>query len=352
MEILFTNEKSYCDLWDAFVLEHPKGCHLMLTDWLISYRSYGFDFEIALLIENGKIHGGYAAVVAKVLFFKFYVVPYGPIAEGNSLIQLAKAIEKRATTHNCCLYQFNYPFASTNFNSTHFYDLKPDFEALKKGSVFKYIYATNGLNWVDFKPYPTPDELLLSFRSSVRRDIRSSQRKGLERRFLTSNESVRDAYALCEQNAKSKGYALRDWKSFGPVVMQLIQKGSAHFIACYKDNDLKGAVFLVKSGQYYTYILGGTKRETPDLLPGHFLQWEAITMSYNEGADGYNISMGGSKGVVEFKAGFNPNPIGFEEGKHFKILKPLTVKCFLFFDKKIKPHKALISKVLTKIRRK
>ncbi|RZJ27594.1 MAG: peptidoglycan bridge formation glycyltransferase FemA/FemB family protein, partial [Flavobacterium sp.] len=147
------------------------------------------------------------------------------------------------------------------------------------------------------------------------------------------------------------GYALRDWESFRSTLMALISKDSAKFIAAYKDNDLKGAILLVKSGNFYTYILGGSKKEKPDLLAGHFLQWEAIKLSLVEKADGYNISLGGSKGVVEFKNSFNSQQLLFSGSRFHWVLRPTFFRLYLFFEKRVKPHKQLISKMLYAMRK-
>ena len=95
MEIIFTKEQHWLDKWDEFVSFHHKGSHLILSDWLQSYNSYGFDFEIGICLENEEIIGGFGAVIAKVTFFKFYIVPLGPLVlDENRLVldQLLKVI--------------------------------------------------------------------------------------------------------------------------------------------------------------------------------------------------------------------------------------------------------------------
>ena len=94
----------------------------------------------------------------------------------------------------------------------------------------------------------------------------------------------------------------------------------------------------MKSGNHYTYVLGGTKKEKPDVLAGHFLQWEAIKLSFEEKNDGYNISLGGSEGVMEFKNSFNNQQVFFKNGQYYLELKPMVFRLFLFFEKRVKPH--------------
>ena len=52
-------------------------------------------------------------------------------------------------------------------------------------------------------------------------------------------------------------------------------------------------------------LIAEAEKEKPDLKLGYLLHWELIKKSYELGYKGYNISMGGSKGVMEFKAKFD-----------------------------------------------
>lgn len=79
MELLFTKDNNWMQKWDDFLLQENRGSHLLYSDWLNSYASYGFDYEVLLVLENDKIVGGFGAVIAKSLFFKFYIIPHGPI---------------------------------------------------------------------------------------------------------------------------------------------------------------------------------------------------------------------------------------------------------------------------------
>ena len=79
MKFIFTKQKEWLEKWDEYVCNHSKGSHLIYSDWLKSYKSYGFDFEIGLMLDNNNIVGGFGVVIPKFLFFKFYIIPHGPI---------------------------------------------------------------------------------------------------------------------------------------------------------------------------------------------------------------------------------------------------------------------------------
>lgn len=352
MEILYTKDPAWLEKWDAFVKTDDRGCHLVLSDWIRSYQSYGFDAEYCLSVEDGKIVGGFAAVITKVLFFKFYLVPYGPLAKDifpDGLKVLSALVLERAKFHGAAYAHLALP--TGDHGNSHFYNGNVSVTGAKHGHHFPYVYSSNGLNWVSLKDFPDEEALLESFKSSVRRDIRSALRKGMAVEMLETEEQVKSGYAICLANAAKHGYALRDWDSFKESLVNLIHKGTAKFIAAYKDGDLKGAILLVKAGNYYTYILGGTKKEKPDLLAGHLLQWEAIRMSMAEKCDGYNISLGGSAGVMEFKNGFGTEHLLFENSRFHWILRPALFNSYRFFEKRMKPYKKRIAKLLSKFRK-
>jgi lipid II:glycine glycyltransferase (peptidoglycan interpeptide bridge formation enzyme) len=356
MELLFTKNSDWLKKWDDFVLNEDKASHLLLSEWNKSFQKYGFDYEICIALNNEKIIGGYAAVIAKALFFKFYIIPFGPIISETNLSDFNELIAQvpiRAKFLNCCYAHITLPVSE--IVSKHNYRNLPELSILNsatEGHLFKYVYSSNGLNWKSFDSIKDEDELLESLKVNLRRDIRSSIRKGLVIKELSSESELKMGYDLCLENAKQNNYSLREWKSFKETLLHLIEKKQAKFIAAFKDDDLKGSMFLVKSGNYYTYIFGGTKKEKPDLLVGHFLQFEAMKIGIIENLSGYNISLGGSKGVVNLKNSYADFQILFEHSKFHWKLKPFYLRLFLFLDKRLKSNKKLISKIVSIIRRK
>lgn len=356
MELLYTKDKHWLQQWDDYILTENRGSHLLLSDWNKSFCSYGFDFEVCICLEDTKIIGGFVAVIAKAFFFRFFIVPYGPIVSfghENKLNELIGAVSVRAKFHNCCYCHITLPFST--ISNTHTFNSLPELPILTNaidGHRFKYVYSSNGLNWVNVKKGDDEESLLNSFRASVRRYIRSSERKELELKFLKTETDIKKAYELCIENARNHNYALRDWDSFKETLMNMIAKGNAYFLGAFHKGNIKGAALIIKSGNYITYILGGTKKEKPDFLAGHFLHWQGVKMAFNEGLDGYNISLGGSKGVLLLKNSYADEQILFENSKYHWVLKPFYFKIYLFLEKRMKNNKKLVSNMLSILKRK
>ncbi len=353
IKIISAKEKDWLDKWDDFVLNENKASHLLLSDWNKSFEKYGFIFEICLLLSENKIVGGFSAVVAKAAIFKFYVVPYGPIISTGYMEQMDRLlaiVKQQARKNNCCYCHVSLPI-SKNINKHTFNEILTlvELSDARMGHVFKYVYSSFGLNWIDLNGF-SEESKIMTLKPSVRRNIRNSYRKGLELKRLNTNTEIENGYKLFLENSKASNYSIRDWGEMKNTLFSLNDKGFLKMLAAYKDGELKGAILLLKGGNYYTYILGGSKKEVPDLRTGDFLQWEAIKMSLDEDLDGYNISLGGSIGVVEFKNSFNTEQFYFKEGSYYWVIKPIYFNLFLALEKHLKPHKKTISKLLSKLK--
>lgn len=356
MKIFFTKEQHWLDKWDDFVSTNNRGNNLILSDWLKSYQSYGFDFEIGVCLENEKIVGGFGAVIAKMTFFQFYIVPHGPIfQEGfetaisfviNELVQRAKKVK-------CCYVQYSLPFSDDSAIKAYSYplDLKNQIENLgTQGNLFKYIYSSYGINWLSFNETKSAEELLQKFTVQARRNINLAYRNDVRIGYPKTEEDCRMAYQLIEENAKSANYSVRSFEDFKTTILSLIGKNKAFLITVSLNNEIKGVGFVVNCGNYLSYISGGTRKEKPDLNIGYIMHWEAIKKSFELGFKGYNISMGGSKGVQGFKAKFMAQAIFFDQPHQYIILKPVVFKVYLFLNDCFKNNKERISNVLKKIK--
>lgn len=354
MEIIFTTEQAWLQKWDDFVGQQNVSNHLLLSAWSRSFTAYGFDYEVALLVDKQTIVGGFAAVIAKAAFFKFYIVPFGPITDQNHFHHtndLLAKVSERAKTRGCCYAHVSLPLSDSI--NPHVYPVTdfPTLTTAKKGHHFKYVYSAYGINWKSVQGYETEEDFINSFRASVRRYIRSAQRKGLELRFLEEEKAIKTAYDLCLENAATNGYALRSWSAFKDTLLSMIQKKQAHFMGAFHEGNIKGASLIIKAGNHYTYILGGTKKEKPDFLAGHFLHFEAMRLARQENLSGYNISLGGSKGVISLKSSYADEQIYFDQGKYHWIIQPTYFKAYLFFEKYLKKYKKPIAKALTFFKR-
>ncbi|MGJ8593523.1 MAG: lipid II:glycine glycyltransferase FemX [Aquaticitalea sp.] len=356
MEYIFSKERSWLERWDKFNFDHPKGSHLICTDWLKSYGSYGFDFELGLLVENDKIVGGYGAILPKIAIFKFYIIPHGPIFQSDSEQDMENQltqIKRRAKEKGCCYLQLSLPISDNPQIMKHSYGKKAASaltKNMKSGKLFKHIYSSYGLNWVDFGKMENHELFLENLTPKVRRNIRMPNNKGAVATIVSNMEIIEKGYGMIIENANFGNYSVRTFDDISATIKNLIDKDRAYFVICEVENEIKAAAFFVKSNGFITNITGGVLREKPDIKLGYMLQWEIIKKSYELNYDGYNISMGGSAGVQDFKSKFGAESIIYEGPHYHVILRPLYFKMFTTVDRYLKPYKAQISKLLSRFK--
>lgn len=353
---IFTKEEKWLEKWDSFIAENAKGSHLLLSDWLKSYQSYGFDFEVGLILENDKIIGGYGSVVPKFLFFKFYVIPHGPIYDGDSMSHLEAhllKIKERAMAIGACYLQLSMPMSSNQKIQKHVCQ-KEVTNILKKilqpGKLFSHVYASYGINWVDLQNFENDESYLEQLTPKVRRNIRMPYNKNAQATFLSDIEEIEQGYNVIRESARQGNYSVREFSDFKSTIDALIKKNQAYFIVLKVEGVIRAAAFFVLASGFITNITGGVLRQKPDIKLGYMLQWEMIKKSFELGLHGYNISMGGSTGVQDYKSKFGAEAIRFEEPHYHLVLRPFYFKLFRMFSTYLKPYKTRISKLLAQFR--
>ncbi|WP_104734313.1 peptidoglycan bridge formation glycyltransferase FemA/FemB family protein [Hanstruepera ponticola] len=356
IEYVFTKDRKWLDAWDLFVVKNPKGSHLILSDWLQSYAAYGFEYELGLVLKHGEIIGGCGVVIPKFLFFKFYIIPHGPIYNGNHegcFDTHLSELKKQALNRGCCYLQLSLPLSTEKSVERHVYNSKrinPLNQGFVSGKLFKYVYTTYGLNWINFYGIDNAETFLKKRSAKVRRNIRMPYNKNAKATFVTDEKSIEKGYQVILENANQGGYALRSFKEFKGTILDLIAKKQAYFIICKVDNVIKAAAFFVETSGYITNIMGGVLREKPDIKLGYMLQYEIIKKSFEQGFNGYNISMGGSLGVQDFKSKFGAENIFYENPHYHLVLNGFNFNLFKFFDSHLKPYKSKISKLLSHLK--
>ena len=356
MKLFFTKEQEWLDRWDAFLLTENHGSHLIYSDWLKSYESYGFDFEVLIVLKKDKVIGGFGAIIAKKLFFKFYIIPHGPVVTSGyerQISSLVAQIKIRAKKYNCCYAQFSLPISQEKIVEKQVYNhsmITSDFPEVFSGKKFKYIYCSYGINWVSFYDSLSPDDFIEKMSVQVRRNIKLAYKNSPEITFAKSDDECEKAYKLIEENAKNGNYSVRSYSDFKKTFLSLLNTDKCYFIVAKINGEIKGVGFFVKCGNYITYISGGTSKEKPDLKLGYLIHWEAIKISMRLGYGGYNISMGGSPGVIVFKSKFNTKTIYFEEPHHFMILNPFVFNLFKLLNIVVAKNKSYFNKLWSTIK--
>lgn len=344
-----TKEELWIQKWDEIQLESPLGMFTQCSSWLNSYQAYGFQPKYLLAVDQGQIRAGFAFLLVKIGPFTMVNCTWGPYTDGTiSLNDCLKEIYSWAKTRGALAVQVNLAKGFWNPESVGIISGM----GFLAGNVMSKIFSPSLFNWISLPNHEDPEAdriLLKSFSENARRNIKAALKNDLQVEKVDTPEALRQAYACFESNAAREGYPIRDWEDLKISLNQAMEKGQALFYLVKMENQVLGAIWSAKGGQAYHYIMGGVERTEKDLKIGHLLQWTVMQASLQEGLKKYNISVGGSEGVVRFKSSFYP----VEEqsvGAFHAILIPWKYQLFKKGFKFAEKNKKLASKLLKLIR--
>jgi lipid II:glycine glycyltransferase (peptidoglycan interpeptide bridge formation enzyme) len=351
-DLFFTKNQEWLDKWDQFLLQSDRAWYNQLSDWIKSYEVYGFDHEFMILVQNDTIIGGCGIVVAKFSLFKFLIVAAGPILElgyEHELERCLQELQKKAKELNCCYLQISVPSTKDNHCFSN-YTLPPlhttsNYFSGKEGVAFKYVIPLQGYRIVKLdneNPYETARS---HYNSNNKRNLNKANKLELEFKFVTTDEDIKNAYQCFVLNAQEKGYPLRSYESMKTTLRKYIDKDYAKIGCCFYQNQIIGALYVMNCGQRLIYINGGVLKDFQTYNISNFMHDKMIHYSASINYKCYDLSVGGSKGVVQFKESFGSELYLFITTRHW-ILKSFHFKVFSIMERYLKPHKTRMAQLL------
>lgn len=160
---------------------------------------------------------------------------------------------------------------------------------------------------------PEPEELLASFHSKWRYNIRLAERRG-----VTVREGTRDDlpafYELLLVTAERDGFRVRARDYFENLYDLLVPAGMARLFAAEHEGAMVAAAILFRMGDTAVYVYGASGNEQRHLMPNHLLQWRMMQWAREQGCRVYDFRgvtrevdgepVGDLGGLNRFKRGF------------------------------------------------
>ncbi|GAA4076080.1 hypothetical protein GCM10022389_22370 [Flavobacterium cheonanense] len=356
IQSFFTKEQNWLDKWDNYLQETERGLYNQMSFWIKSYDVYGFDHDFYIITENDKIIGGCGIVIAKFSVFKFLIVPCGPVLDKNQehLMDLVlNNLKEYAVQKNCCYFQINLPLLKEG-DAFHDYTLdkissNSIFYTGLEGTKFKYVIPLFGMRLVDLHN-KTFDEVVQGFGSNHKRNLKKVSSFDFQFQQVTTKEAIAEAYECFVQNAQNKGYPLRSYDSIKDTLQNYVDNNQAIIATCVYQNKVVGAIYVMICGQRLIYINGGVLKQYQNLPISVYMHCELIRYSIEKGYKSYDVSVGGSEGVIRFKEGFGSQLFNFENSRYW-VLKPFYFKIYIFMEKWLKPYKQSIAKLLFNLKK-
>ena len=178
-------------------------------------------------------------------------------------------------------------------------------------------------------------ELLKSFHSKTRYNIRLSEKKGVVVKEMSNDEGFEIFSKLYFETCKRQKYFGHTPK-YHKIIWNNLKKNIAHIlIAFYNDVPLAAyELFYFKNTLYYPY--GGTSLEYRNLMASNLLMWEAIKLGKKLRAEKFDMwgSLGPNydqsnpwSGFTRFKEGYGTKFVEFV-GSYDLVINPLLYKIY------------------------
>lgn len=192
----------------------------------------------------------------------------------------------------------------------------------KEGAVPGKTLFTPTTFWIDLKP--SEDDLLKSFSSKTRYNIRLAQKHGVKVQEDNSEKAFRRYLQLTEETAKRQGFYAHNRK-YHELMWEILRKdGLAHLMtATYKGSIITTWIlFSWKDFLYYPY--GASSEEHKNVMANNLMMWEAIKFGKKMGLTTFDLwGREEGKGFTKFKEGYSPKVVEFLGTWDLVINKPI-----------------------------
>ncbi len=164
--------------------------------------------------------------------------------------------------------------------------------------------------WIDLTP--SEEELLKSFSSKTRYNIRVAQKHGVTIQEDNSDKSFEEYWRLHSETTSRQGF-FSHTKRYHQLMWQILSKaGIAHILAAKYNNEVitTWVVFTYDGFLYYPY--GGSTDKYKNVMANNLMMWEAIKFGKKHNLATFDLwGREENKGFTKFKEGYNPQVVDF-----------------------------------------
>lgn len=258
-------------------------------------------------------------ILSKIPFTKYTI---GTVMKGTDIARSHLAIfEKVGRDHNSIFIKFEP-------NVLHDQKLVDKYK--KMGLVEGKRLFTPTSFWIDLlRP---EDEILKSFSSKTRYNIRLAQKHGVEVKIDNSDKAFEKYLELTTETNKRQGFYSHTpkyhklmWKHLNKT--QKIKKSKnpiANLLtATYKGEIISTWILFAHDGFLY-YPYGASTDKHKEVMANNLMMWEAIKFGKTLGLTIFDLwGREEGKGFTKFKEGYNPKIVEFLGSWDLVINKPL-----------------------------
>lgn len=301
----FKNEKEVKE-YEDFLKNNKYVRFPQSLEWKDVKKNWGH--EVVYIKENGKIKAGILILIKKVLGKSLFYAQEGPVCDiydEELLKKLMDEINMAAKKHNAFVLAFD-PNVKANKELRDMlinngYKVTQLGENFNPSAVMQPPY-TFILNMKD----KTEEELLKSFASKTRYNIRLAKRKGVVSEYGNSSEIIKRFYKLHKITCERSKIAIRDYEYYENLV-NVFGDHARVYIGSHDGDDLFGAI-CISYGEETYYVYGGSSDIKRNYMASEFIMFQMIKWGIENKCSEFNF--GGfvfpneNNGLYQFKIKF------------------------------------------------
>lgn len=321
--------KETLEEYESFISTHPKGHFLQSYGWSKQKSEWTWEGMI-VRGDDGAIRGAMSVLIRRAPLLPYSIMygaraPVCDIHDEDTLRELLTGAKKLANKYRAYVFKLDpdisvedteFPeiMARLGFRRR---DTGKNFSGIQPRFVFRL--SVDGRDEV---------ELMSSFHSKTRYNIRVAERKGVEVK-LCGLEAVGDFSDMMLETGVRDGFVVRSCDYFENMLRNL-GENCRLYMAYSGDIPIAGTL-AIHYGDKVWYLYGASSNKYRNFMPNYLLQWTMIQWAVELGCRIYDFrGVSGDLsednplyGLYRFKKGFNGDLIEFTGEYDYIFNKPV-----------------------------
>lgn len=261
---------------------------------------------------------GNEVVFQKNYLIIFSKIPYTKLKIGT-IIKGSKPSKKDISEIEKLGKEKNAIFIKFEPNVEHSLDLENNLKSW--GLVRGKTLFTPTSFWIDLRK--SKDELLKSFSSKTRYNIRLAQRHGVKTKIDNSDKAFEKYLELTFETARRQGFYAHTQK-YHRLMWKHLKNNIAHLLIAKYKNEIVSTWILFTHDGFLYYPYGASTDKYKEVMANNLMMWEAIKLGKKLKCHTFDLwGREEGKGFTKFKEGYNPQVVEFIGSWDMIINKPL-----------------------------
>lgn len=284
-----------------FLQNNPKTNFMQSPEWARVKTEWKNEF-ITVEDENGNIKGTMSILLRKVPFINRHIM-YAPrgfvcdVHDKETLKELTIKAQEIAKKYRAFIFRLDPDVLQSDEEFKKIitelgYKTKKNIKNIGQVLQPKYVFRLNVKD-------KTEEELLQSFESKTRYNIRLAGRKGVTVRQGTRDD-LKIFYDIMKTTGSRDNFFIRPLSYFQKIYDEMGEKHARIYIAEFEGEPI-AATMPIYYGNKVWYLYGGSSNKHRNLMPNYLIQWEMIKWAIEEKCDWYDF-----RGVSGFKSEKDP----------------------------------------------